>query len=108
MRREEQPVRQRGLIPEPAIRRYQCPRFLNTDPTQLDVSSWCGWHNDHGSLTGLVPAMFMNKEGQVVANPDPSAGLYIRARNGDLVKAVIPAEYMVFQIGERFLLPPTS
>ncbi len=66
---------------------------------QADVSSWCGWHNDHGSLTGLVPAMYMSKEGAEVTNPDPSSGLYIRARNGDLVKAVIPSEYMVFQIG---------
>lgn len=65
-----------------------------------DVSSWCGWHNDHGSLTGLVPAMYMSKEGVEVTNPDSSSGLYIRARNGDLVKAVIPSEYMVFQIGE--------
>ena len=23
-------------------------------------SSWCGWHNDHGSLTGLVPGMFFD------------------------------------------------
>ena len=25
-------------------------------------SSWCGWHNDHGSLTGLVPAMFFEHQ----------------------------------------------
>jgi len=73
---------------------------------QADVSSWCGWHNDHGSLTGLVPAMYMSKEGAEVTNPDPSSGLYIRARNGDLVKAVIPSEYMVFQIGTH--TPPRS
>jgi hypothetical protein len=34
-----------------------------TDDT--DFSDWCGWHNDHGSLTGLVPAIYM-KEGKLV------------------------------------------
>ena len=32
-----------------------------------DFSDWCGWHNDHGSLTGLVPAMYMNREGKEVS-----------------------------------------
>jgi hypothetical protein len=35
----------------------------------LDVespSSWCGWHNDHGSLTGLTVAMFQDKDGKEV------------------------------------------
>jgi len=67
---------------------------------ETDISSWCGWHNDHGSLTGLVPAMYINKEGVEVPNPDPSSGLYIRARNGEIVKVAIPADYMIFQIGE--------
>lgn len=39
-----------------------------------EFSSWCGWHNDHGSLTGLTSAMFLDSEGNEVANPDPSAG----------------------------------
>jgi hypothetical protein len=37
-------------------------------------SSWCGWHNDHGSLTGLVSAMFTDQEGNIVQNTDPEAG----------------------------------
>ncbi len=37
-------------------------------------SSWCGWHNDHGSLTGLTSAMYMDADGNVVENTDPSAG----------------------------------
>jgi isopenicillin N synthase-like dioxygenase len=37
-------------------------------------SSWCGWHNDHGSLTGLVSAMFTDEEGNIVSNTDPDAG----------------------------------
>lgn len=25
---------------------------------------WCGWHNDHGSLTALTSAMYVDKEGK--------------------------------------------
>jgi isopenicillin N synthase-like dioxygenase len=65
-----------------------------------DVSSWCGWHNDHGSLTGLCPAMYINRSSEEVANPDSSSGLYIRSRTGNLVQVKIPADYLAFQIGE--------
>lgn len=57
-------------------------RFLNYYPLENavtatdsnDFSSWCGWHNDHGSLTGLLPAMFFNQSGDIVPNEDPTAG----------------------------------
>jgi isopenicillin N synthase-like dioxygenase len=65
-----------------------------------EFSDWCGWHNDHGSLTGLVSAMFLDEQGQKVDNIDESAGLYIRKRSGELVKAGIPADHIAFQIGE--------
>ena len=35
-----------------------------------------------------------------VANNDASAGLYIRGRRGELVKAAFPADQIAFQIGE--------
>jgi len=63
-------------------------------------SDWCGWHNDHGSLTGLLPAMFLNKHGQVTSNTDENAGLYIRNRRGQLIKAKFPNDHVAFQIGE--------
>lgn len=65
-------------------------------------SDWCGWHNDHGSLTGLVPAMYIDGAGREIPNPDPSAGLYIRSRAGQLVRAVMPpgGSSLAFQIGE--------
>ncbi|RYH00700.1 hypothetical protein EON65_48875 [archaeon] len=31
-----------------------------------DFSSWCGWHNDHGSLTGLTSALFLDADGNKV------------------------------------------
>ena len=47
----------------------------------VDVDgSWCGWHNDHGSLTGLCSAMYFNEKGEEIPNPDPNSGLYIRSR----------------------------
>jgi len=70
------------------------------EDTVESISSWCGWHNDHGSLPGLTAAMYIDENGKEVANPDPKAGLYIRARNGRLVKAAVPADRLIFQIGE--------
>lgn len=71
------------------------------DP-DVAFSDWCGWHNDHGSLTGLVPAMFIDADGEEVPNPDPSAGIYIRSTTGTLVKVVLPpgSSHLAFQIGE--------
>lgn len=70
------------------------------DDRDLDFSSWCGWHNDHCSLTGLLPAMYIDVNGEEISNPDPESGLYIKARDGRLVRASIPSNAMAFQIGE--------
>lgn len=59
-----------------------------------------GWHNDHGSLTGLVPAIYMDGNGKQVPSPDPAAGLYIQARSGEQVQVRLPANACGFQIGE--------
>jgi len=64
------------------------------------MSSWCGWHNDHGSLTGLTSALYLDAEGNEVPNPDPKSGLYARSRSGKLTKAVVQSEDLIFQIGE--------
>ncbi|KAG3223343.1 hypothetical protein PC129_g5975 [Phytophthora cactorum] len=34
--------------------------------TLEDSFAWCGWHNDHGALTGLVQAMFTDSNGHLV------------------------------------------
>ncbi len=66
-----------------------------------ELGSWCGWHNDHGSLTALIPSMYIQSEtGQPVPNADPKAGLWIRSRKGALVQATFPADCMAFQMGE--------
>ncbi|GFR46408.1 hypothetical protein Agub_g7990 [Astrephomene gubernaculifera] len=61
---------------------------------------WCGWHSDHGSLTGLTAAMYIDSAGNEVPCPDPTAGLYIRDRQGRVVRAVIPPDCLAFQVGE--------
>mmetsp|Transcript_7459 Transcript_7459/g.10587 ORF Transcript_7459/g.10587 Transcript_7459/m.10587 type:complete len:400 (+) Transcript_7459:91-1290(+) len=65
-----------------------------------DFSDWCGWHNDHGSLTGLVPAIFLDADGNQVNCPDNEAGLYIKSRSGSVVHASLPPGSLGFQIGE--------
>ena len=65
-----------------------------------EEEEWCGWHTDHGSLTGLTSAMYMRGD-EVVPSPDPQAGLYIRARQGGEVTQVrIAADHIAFQMGE--------
>ncbi|KAG2776350.1 hypothetical protein Pcac1_g13097 [Phytophthora cactorum] len=68
--------------------------------TLEDSFAWCGWHNDHGALTGLVQAMFTDSNGMTVPNPDPAAGLYVKNRRGEILKANIPPGHLVYQIGE--------
>jgi isopenicillin N synthase-like dioxygenase len=45
-----------------------------TESKDSEFSSWCGWHNDHGSLTGLTSAMYIDVDGNEVANTDKTAG----------------------------------
>ncbi|KAG9402452.1 hypothetical protein AC1031_007065 [Aphanomyces cochlioides] len=40
--------------------------------TEADFSNWCGWHNDHSALTGLVQALFTDMQGNTIENPDPN------------------------------------
>lgn len=62
----------------------------------------CAWHNDHGSLTALLPAMFFAEpSGEALAGaPDAVAGLYVRTRRGTTVRVALPADCLAFQIGE--------
>jgi isopenicillin N synthase-like dioxygenase len=66
-----------------------------------DIDSWCGWHNDHDSLTALTSAMYRDlRTGDIISCPDPEAGLYARERSGRVVKIKIPISCIAFQIGE--------
>ncbi|GAX11595.1 hypothetical protein FisN_1Lh042 [Fistulifera solaris] len=60
---------------------------------------WCGWHKDHGALTGLVPCMY-RKDGKEIKLEEPS--LYIQTRNGENIGVSWPADCLAFQLGETF------
>lgn len=78
-----------------------------------DFGSWCGWHNDHGSLTGLCPGMliedqsgnelstaFVESLSAAERRKLARAGLYIQTRGGDIIHVAVPNDHMAFQIGE--------
>lgn len=73
--------------------------YFAKDPSAAD-SNWCGWHNDHGSLTALTSAIYFDADGKQVPCPDANAGLYIRSRHGETVRVSVPADCIAFQIGE--------
>ncbi|XP_057545600.1 uncharacterized protein LOC130824563 isoform X2 [Amaranthus tricolor] len=108
---------------EHIIHRSRCHkgRLLYYFPTQESdyckndwMSSWCGWHTDHGSLTGfssirtitskklsrgLTCGMFL-KDSVQVACPDKAAGLYVKNRNDEVIKVVFGEDEIAYQIGE--------
>lgn len=91
-----------------------------------DDDDWCATHIDHGCLTGLTSAMFLDEAAspptlpapsspaspspslpvlpELPTSPDPSAGLYIRSRTGTIVKVNIPKDSLAFQTGEALQL----
>ena len=82
-------------------------RLLHYFPPKEETADWCGTHLDHGCLTGLTSAMYVDEEGYVegqelveVGAPDGEAGLYIHDREGGVVKVGIPRDGLAFQTGE--------
>ncbi|EFX00878.1 hypothetical protein CMQ_1959 [Grosmannia clavigera kw1407] len=80
-----------------------------------DGDDWCATHLDHGCLTGLTSAMFVDETDwtaptavatglspldELAASPDPAAGLYIKSRTGETVQVKIPRDCIAFQTGE--------
>ncbi|GAO13698.1 uncharacterized protein UV8b_01669 [Ustilaginoidea virens] len=96
--------------------------MAHNDGTSED--DWCAEHQDHGCLTGLTAAMFVDEEKvnaaglpaaaaqggrahphlppleELPASPDPSAGLYILSRAGETYQVRIPRDCIAFQTGE--------
>jgi len=78
-----------------------------------DEDDWCATHLDHGCLTGLTSAMFVDEAvsrpqtgasfaplQELGSSPDPKAGLYIHSRTGAVTKVNIPRDSLAFQTGE--------
>ncbi|KAJ5157074.1 uncharacterized protein N7482_008174 [Penicillium canariense] len=89
-----------------------------TEEPNVDDDDWCATHVDHGCLTGLTSAMFLDEAAtlpipdpspttslrELPQSPDPAAGLYIRSRTGAIVKVNIPKDCLAFQTGEALQL----
>jgi isopenicillin N synthase-like dioxygenase len=64
---------------------------------------WCGFHNDHGTLTGLVAAEYYSERQQSVlaVAPDKRAGLYVSCRrSNEPVRVQFSSDCLAFQTGE--------
>lgn len=106
-------------FPEPADRRVTAASGTGASE---DDDDWCATHLDHGCLTGLTSAMFVDEGAagsdpavprfeaslpealqplpELPASPDPAAGLYIKSRTGETVQVKIPRDCIAFQTGE--------
>lgn len=76
-------------------------------PAGTAADDWCATHVDHGCLTGITSAMFIDEAGSALlplaelpSSPDPETGLYIRSRAGATVQVRIPRDAVAFQTGE--------
>eukprot|EP00262_Sarcandra_glabra_P008339 TRINITY_DN21786_c0_g1_i1.p1 TRINITY_DN21786_c0_g1~~TRINITY_DN21786_c0_g1_i1.p1 ORF type:complete len:397 (-),score=53.37 TRINITY_DN21786_c0_g1_i1:449-1516(-) len=79
---------------------YYFPRQLgDCSKDDENMSSWCGWHTDYGSLTGLTHGMFMRDAVQISC-PDSASGLYIKTRADQIVKVVFGDDEIAYQVGE--------
>lgn len=96
------------------------PPGTDTSSESENDDDWCATHLDHGCLTGLTSAMFVDEStadpavptfepaipemlqplDELVASPDPAAGLYIKSRTGETVQVKIPRDCIAFQTGE--------
>ncbi|EXJ59899.1 hypothetical protein A1O7_04046 [Cladophialophora yegresii CBS 114405] len=97
-----------------------CASASNSEQaTSAGFVSWCATHLDDGCLTALTAALYIDESDPLPplrpsssfpfppqglsilpTSPDPNAGLYIRSRDGEVVKVDIPAGCIAFQTGE--------
>ena len=84
-----------------------------------DDDDWCATHLDHGCLTGLTSAMYVDEgteaakldpshdsgvtgpshmpvQSELPASDDPEAGLYIQERQGKISNVRIPRDQLAF------------
>lgn len=75
-------------------------RLLHYFPQSGSNQPWCGWHNDHGALTGLTCALYIDeKTGQIVSGSeiqDSESGLFIQNREGEKQKARVKEDLLLF------------
>ncbi len=64
------------------------------------ADNWCEWHNDHGSLTGLCSAIYVDEAGKEAKVNLSETGLYIQNRKGEVVRATFGKDDIAYQLGE--------
>ncbi|KAI9870083.1 MAG: hypothetical protein M1830_004705 [Pleopsidium flavum] len=90
-----------------------------------DDDDWCATHIDHGCLTGLTSAMYIDESHlptpisstsntssltaptplpELPTSPFPTSGLYIHSRTHSITKINIPHHNLAFQTGEALEL----
>ena len=92
---------------------FPMPENQQTSNESTEDDDWCGTHLDHGCLTGITSAMYVDEQAhppkltgdfeslpELDGPPDSRAGLYIQSRLGDVVKVDIPRDCLAFQTGE--------
>lgn len=89
------------------------------NPEDSNHDSWCATHVDHGCLTGLCSALYIDEAAHpprcsdnrehsktlpplpyLAGPPSPDTGLFIHARDSTITKVSIPADCLAFQTGE--------
>eukprot|EP00444_Apocalathium_aciculiferum_P010472 CAMPEP_0183389346 /NCGR_PEP_ID=MMETSP0370-20130417/4874_1 /TAXON_ID=268820 /ORGANISM="Peridinium aciculiferum, Strain PAER-2" /LENGTH=368 /DNA_ID=CAMNT_0025568583 /DNA_START=24 /DNA_END=1130 /DNA_ORIENTATION=- len=65
-----------------------------------EFGEWCGWHNDNSTITGLVPALWLEEGTGKQTTPRVGAGLFVEGRSGETIHVVSPPDCLGFQIGE--------
>ena len=105
------------------LRTTHAPQAQGNEPADGNDDSWCATHIDHGCLTGLTSAIYIDEAAHspalpfrnnasnslsvlpyLTGPPDSSAGLYIHARDSTVTKVSIPADCLGFQTGEALEL----
>lgn len=71
--------------------------YFPSDEVKRVDDDWCGWHNDHGALTGLCSALYTQEDGTVIENfNDPEGGLFAKNRFADQQRLKIPVDALAF------------
>ena len=110
------------LPPDLSVSPQETLQADDSDQFNGDEDSWCASHIDHGCLTALISALYIDESAHLpqhpypsdesnhlaplppVGAPSPSAGLYIQSRTSTITKVTIPPDCLAFQTGEALQL----
>ncbi len=79
---------------------YYFPKNGMNNIIKNDDYLWSGWHNDHGSLTALCSAIYLDENGNEGKFKLSKTGLFIKNRKGEDIRVTHRPCDIAFQIGE--------